>query len=229
MEFFKLRSLEIIGMALVISSFFYIISLLSYHPLDQVGLHGVEYNIKNIFGHLGAYIASLMLEIFGLVSYLLGLYLFVWGVYFLAKKKDFFFPYRAANGIFSLCFLSIMLSELDIASSWDHLSYGGYIGSFIFAKFIIHVSDIVILAMSLLLFVVCLSEAMDISFKFYKKYTIPVIKTILTNFISMCKNIKKIRFLFTLNIIEFFEKIFYRKRIKDVDTRVVKSKKKIIL
>ncbi|MBT4921523.1 MAG: DNA translocase FtsK [Rickettsiales bacterium] len=227
MEFFKLRILEMVGVTLIITSFFYIISLLSYHPLDQAGLYGFDNNIQNILGSLGVYVAALMLEIFGLASYLLGLYMFVWGVCFLAKKQDFFFPYRAANGMFSLCFLSIVLAEFDISSSWDHLSYGGYVGSFIFDKFIVHVSEITIVSISTLLFIVCLSESLDISLTFYKKCTLPVIKQLIINAISFFRHVKKIKGLFAINVAEFFQKRFNKKRIKDVDTRIVKRKKTI--
>lgn len=227
MEFFKLRSFEILGFVFVVFSIVYVGSLFAYHPLDNSDLIFNDLTFKNFFFLLYNFLASLSLETFGLVSFLIGIYLFVWGVFFMSKKNDIFFLYKAANGIFSLFLLALLMSRLDVSSSWDHISYGGYIGSFVFDKLLIHMNELAIFSSSIILFFICLSEALDISFKFYRKLFTKLFANFFKNIINIFKNILKIKYFFQSTISEFFEKMFHRKRIKDVDTTIVKSSTKI--
>ncbi|MBL6784714.1 MAG: DNA translocase FtsK [Rickettsiales bacterium] len=227
MEFLKPRFFEITGALFVSFSLVYLLSLVSYHPLNNFDLLFEHFSLIGFLSKIGSFAATSMLESFGLVAYLLFLYLFVWGVFFLKKKEDLFFPYRAAHGVFSLCFLAIILAKMEISSSWDHLSYGGYVGSFIFDKFIVHLSEVPIVSVAGFLFFISLSEAIDIPFKFYRTHLFPMLKNMIKSFFKLFKSLNSIKFFFTINVVEYFAKIFHKKRIKDVDTTVVKSEKKI--
>ena len=84
-------------------------------------------------------------------------------------------------------FFSNNISKNGISSSWDHLSYGGYVGSFIFDKFIVHLSEVPIVSVAGFLFFISLSEAIDIPFKFYRTHLFPMLKNMIKSFLNYVK------------------------------------------
>ena len=82
MEFLKPRFFEITGALFVSFSLVYLLSLVSYHPLNNFDLLFEHFSLIGFLSKIGSFAATSMLESFGLVAYLLFLYLFVWGVFF---------------------------------------------------------------------------------------------------------------------------------------------------
>jgi S-DNA-T family DNA segregation ATPase FtsK/SpoIIIE len=77
---------EMLGVALIGVFLFFFVSLLSYHPLDP-SFHTVTDAVaKNLCGKAGSYLSDLLIQLFGLMSYLLVCYSLVFGIFYVRKK-----------------------------------------------------------------------------------------------------------------------------------------------
>ena len=69
-SFFVKRIIEIIGLLIVILSFFLLLSLSTYTPEDPNFIFSENIKIQNIFGFYGSVISDLFLQAFGIISFL---------------------------------------------------------------------------------------------------------------------------------------------------------------
>ena len=88
LNFLKNRSLELVGLALIVSSILLSISFISYSPNDPSFVYGESNNvIKNFLGIYGSTISDFLLQSFGLVSFLFLVTLISWGFTLIHNKN----------------------------------------------------------------------------------------------------------------------------------------------
>ena len=86
--FAKSRLIEVLGFLLVVTGFFFLVSIVSYSPSDPNFIYTPENtNIKNIGGFYGSIISDFLLQSIGLISLLVILNLFNWGFVLISSKK----------------------------------------------------------------------------------------------------------------------------------------------
>ena len=87
-DFLKNRTIELVGIILILSAFLLGISFLSYSPSDPTFIHGSEnIAINNLLGIYGGLVADFLLQSFGLGSFLFLITLTTWGISLIIKKK----------------------------------------------------------------------------------------------------------------------------------------------
>jgi len=129
-NFIKNRLIELIGIFLILTSFFLLASIASYSPSDPNFIYTPESTeIKNIGGIYGSIISDFLLQSLGLISILLILNFFYWGIkitkykiiYNIIAKISFIFFYI----IFGTTALNILFND----SFWliDN-GNGGFVG-----------------------------------------------------------------------------------------------------
>ena len=92
-NFLKKRTLELIGLFLVFLGIALTISFATYSPSDPSLIYGqTNPEIKNFFGLYGSKVSDLLLQSFGLISFLILVTLISWGIKLMIKKelKNFF-------------------------------------------------------------------------------------------------------------------------------------------
>ncbi|NLT24337.1 MAG: DNA translocase FtsK [Syntrophorhabdus sp.] len=77
---------EMLGVALIGVFLFLFVSLLSYHPLDPSFHTVTDAAARNLCGKAGSYLSDLLIQLFGLMSYLLVSYSLVFGIFYVRKK-----------------------------------------------------------------------------------------------------------------------------------------------
>ena len=86
-NFIKKRLIEFLGIALVLLSFFLLASIATYSPSDPNFIYSPESTeIKNIGGFYGSVISDFLLQSIGLISILLVLNFFYWGLKIISAK-----------------------------------------------------------------------------------------------------------------------------------------------
>ena len=131
----KNRLIELLGVALIIGSLFLLSSIVSYYPDDPNFIYKPENTeIKNIGGFYGSVVSDFLLQSFGLISFLLIINFFYWGLKLLSEKKirniveKFFFV------IVYLIFGTTVLYISYNSSFWlglDSHGNGGFVGRLI--------------------------------------------------------------------------------------------------
>ena len=87
-NFLKKRTLEFLGLFLILTSLILTISFITYSPEDPSFIYGESNTeIKNFFGIYGSTIADFLLQSFGLASFLFLANLTFWGLNLLIKKE----------------------------------------------------------------------------------------------------------------------------------------------
>ncbi len=87
-NFIKNRLIESSGIFLILASFFLLASITSYHPSDPNFIYNPESTeIKNIGGFYGSSVADFILQSMGLISILLVINIFYWGLKLTIAKK----------------------------------------------------------------------------------------------------------------------------------------------
>ena len=87
-NFTKNRLLEFLGIALVLVSIFLLLSIVTYSPSDPNFIYTPENTeIKNIGGFYGSIISDFLLQSLGLISILLIINFFYWGLKIITDKK----------------------------------------------------------------------------------------------------------------------------------------------
>ena len=87
-SFVKNRLIEMCGIALLLSAIFLFISIISYSPSDPNFIYTPEHDeIKNIGGFYGSVISDFLLQSIGLISFLIILNFFYWGIKITIEKK----------------------------------------------------------------------------------------------------------------------------------------------
>ena len=86
-NFTKKRLIEFSGILLVLFSFFVFASIITYSPDDPNFIYSPETTqIKNIGGFYGSVISDLLLQSIGLISILLSINFFYWGLKIISEK-----------------------------------------------------------------------------------------------------------------------------------------------
>lgn len=97
---------EIIGIVLIGIFLFLLVSLISYHPLDPSFNTLAEGPVKNLCGKVGSYITDALVQVFGMVSYLLPAFTLIFALFYI-RKKDPPHPLILSSGLV-LLFLSLL-------------------------------------------------------------------------------------------------------------------------
>ena len=129
-NFIKKRLIEFGGILLVLFSFFLAASILTYSPDDPNFIYTIESTqIKNIGGFYGSVISDFLLQSIGLISILIVINFFYWGIKIISKKtinnfvtKIFFILIYIISG-------TVFLNSLHNNSYWliDN-GNGGFVG-----------------------------------------------------------------------------------------------------
>ena len=69
--FLKKRVIEIIGLLIILLSFFLLLSISTHTPEDPNFIFSENTEVKNLFGFYGSFISDIILQAFGIVSFLL--------------------------------------------------------------------------------------------------------------------------------------------------------------
>ncbi|MBP1748084.1 MAG: FtsK/SpoIIIE domain protein [Deltaproteobacteria bacterium] len=77
---------EILGVALIGIFLFLFVSLLSYHPLDPSFHTVTDAGARNLCGKAGSYISDILIQLIGLMSYVLISFALVFGIFYVRKK-----------------------------------------------------------------------------------------------------------------------------------------------
>ncbi len=86
-SFTKKRLIEFSGILIVLFSFFLLASIITYSPDDPNFIYSPENTqIKNIGGFYGSVISDFLLQSIGLISILLGINFFYWGLKIISEK-----------------------------------------------------------------------------------------------------------------------------------------------
>ena len=135
-NFLKNRTIELIGLTLILFALLLTLSFFSYSPNDPTLVFGAETkNISNLLGVYGGIVADFLLQSFGLTSFLILLTIISWGLNLIFKKEIKEIKYK----IFYL-FLYIIFSCLFIYSSFNNSFWlidngnSGFVGQIIFDK-----------------------------------------------------------------------------------------------
>jgi len=86
-SFFNKRIIEIIGLLTVLLSFFLLLSLSTYTPEDPNFIFSENTKIQNLFGFYGSVISDLILQSFGIISFLFCITIFFTGILIIRYKK----------------------------------------------------------------------------------------------------------------------------------------------
>ena len=137
-NFTKRRLIEFIGLILVVFFFIFTFNLLTYSPENSTLIYKAEgSNIDNIFLYYANAIADFFLQSFGLMSFLIGVCIFSWGVNLIINKK---IENILAKG-FYLC-VSLFFGCLFVYSSFNNSFWlidngnSGFVGEKSFGFFI---------------------------------------------------------------------------------------------
>ena len=104
---------EIIGIVMLGLFLFLLVSLLSYYPFDP-SLNTVSSGgVRNFCGRAGSYTSDFLIQIFGVMSYLLVAFVLVFSAIYLSRKVPVHLPVLASG--FVLFFLSVsMLLQISV-------------------------------------------------------------------------------------------------------------------
>jgi len=87
-DFVKNRLIESFGILLILAGILIFVSLISYSPSDPNFIYTPEDSkIKNIGGFYGSVISDFLLQSIGLMSFLININIFYWGLKLIIKKK----------------------------------------------------------------------------------------------------------------------------------------------
>ena len=112
------RLAEISGLLSILLSIFIVVSIFTYSPIDPTLSHFTNASTANMGGQLGANLADILLQFFGLCSYALSIPLLTWS-YKLIRFKNL--PFFSIN-ILSLPIFIICLGCLLIITPFNSLS-----------------------------------------------------------------------------------------------------------
>jgi len=89
LNFFKRRIAELTGFFLVIISALFIFSLSKYSPESpSFILNSDKLDFTDYFGSLSNAISDIFLQSFGLVSFVIGISVLLWGINLILEKKN---------------------------------------------------------------------------------------------------------------------------------------------
>ena len=130
--FINKRIIEIIGLLIVLSSFFLLLSLLTYYPEDQYFSSKENVEIHNLLGPYGSFISDLILQSLGIISFLFCITIFFTGIFIIKDKK---LENIIINLFYSIIYIlsgSAVLSNFEKVSQWVIFNgNGGFVGEYI--------------------------------------------------------------------------------------------------
>ena len=87
-NFTKRRLIELFGLSLIVFFLFFTFTLAKYSPENATFIYNSDgSNVSNIFNYYSNSIADFFLQSFGLMSFLIGICFFSWGINLLVNKK----------------------------------------------------------------------------------------------------------------------------------------------
>ena len=97
-SFFNKRIVEIIGLLTVLLSFFLLLSLSTYTLEDPNFIFPENTKIQNLFGFYGSVISDLILQSFGIISFLFCITIFFTGILIIRYKIQSFLYFFIGAG-----------------------------------------------------------------------------------------------------------------------------------
>ena len=200
--------LKLLGVCLILLAVSYALILFSFDGNDPAFSNSITIatdDVRNFFGILGAKIADLSLQIFGLASWFFVLLLWFVGMKIFNKQIIKHFALKLIALPFILLNFCLFLAFLPNFNWWDFVSFGGAVGFFLLK--LCHQNYFVYLFIgSLLLLLFSFSFVFDVSwqdwryvfrysmaiFRFFSEYFYQKICSLLTKKKSrnICKKIK---------------------------------------
>ena len=129
-NFTKNRLLEFLGIALVLVSIFLLLSIVTYSPSDPNFIYTPENTeIKNIGGFYGSVVSDFLLQSIGLISILLVVNFFYWGLKIVVEKTISNFTTKIFYTLIYIIFGTTVLNSFYNDSFWliDN-GNGGFVG-----------------------------------------------------------------------------------------------------
>ena len=129
-NFVKNRLIELCGILLILVSFFLLVSIATYSPSDPNFIYKPEnVEIKNIGGFYGSVISDFLLQSLGLISILIVLNFFYWGIRLTKQKKINSFISKIFYIVVYIVFGTTVLNTIHNDSFWliDN-GNGGFVG-----------------------------------------------------------------------------------------------------
>jgi len=126
----KNRLIELMGVSLILASIFLLASIISYSPSDPNFIYTPENTeIKNIGGFYGSVIADFLLQSLGLISFLIVINFFYWGIKLSSEKIIKNFISKVFLTLLYVLFGTIALNVLHNDSFWlIDSGNGGFVG-----------------------------------------------------------------------------------------------------
>ena len=135
-HFLKKRTIELIGLSLILIALAFATSFLSYTPNDPTFMYGSEFgNIRNLLGIYGGIVSDFLLQSFGLTSFLILITLISWGLILIVKKQLSNIRNKIFFLVLYIIFISLFIFKTYNNSFWliDH-GNSGFVGQIIFDK-----------------------------------------------------------------------------------------------
>ena len=129
----KNRLIEFLGLLLMFFSIFLLASIITYSPSDPNFIYSPENTeIKNIGGFYGSVISDFLLQSIGLISILIVINFFYWGLKIVTIKKISNFTTKIFFTLVYIIFGTIVLNSFYNDSFWliDN-GNGGFVGRII--------------------------------------------------------------------------------------------------
>ena len=131
-SFINKRIIEIIGLLIVLLSFFLLLSLLTYYSEDQYFSSQENIKIHNLLGSYGSFVSDLILQSFGIISFLFCVTVFFTGIFIIKDKK---LESILINLFYSTIYIysgSAVLSNFEKKSQWVTFhGNGGFVGEYV--------------------------------------------------------------------------------------------------
>lgn len=122
---------EIVGVSALALALFFFIALFTYHPLDPSWNTATNVpGVRNAAGKVGAYLADLVFQIFGLAGFLLPPYALVYAAHCLRARREDHRALRVIGGVLLLLTVAGLLRLAGEEWRWGEITYstGGVIG-----------------------------------------------------------------------------------------------------
>ena len=144
--FMHRRLHEVLGGVLLAVAFFMAGALITYTPGDPSLNSAVQADARNMLGISGAYVADLLLQVFGLVSAVPVLVVAVWGVQIIRKRAPKIPAFRLVLLMLGLLLLSMALSAVPGFKGWPlAVPLGGVVGAVALERSVDLVNHMVVL------------------------------------------------------------------------------------
>ncbi|MDA7606299.1 DNA translocase FtsK 4TM domain-containing protein [Pelagibacteraceae bacterium] len=118
-NFLKNRTIELVGLFLILTALLLAVSFFSYSPGDPIIFYGSKnITINNLLGIYGGQIADFLLQSFGLVAFLFLITILIWGISLIIKKKIEQIQFKIFFLILYLIFICISVYVTSNNSFW---------------------------------------------------------------------------------------------------------------